>query len=270
MADVRALLKAKRTERGTVTKPSKASLGRSTREHPHTLAQSKRKLDNDSEASQELTVLPNSTHDGKRRKVEEPIINSQPPPPAPSSSSGFPSDFFSDPSRTPHLGGNSDDEDDLPAAQGPSTSSQLTVDAEFEAFERAIVAASKPTPHPPDKAIYTRATVYADPELVEEVPEGFPESVVDHSSGNRPQPVPIPLPSGAGPAGIATEEESETEKQKRREQDERELIMDRLVDEERAQEDADARVNALKARLETIKKKREVVRAEKAKQKQPG
>src|SRR5258708_18991327 len=270
MADVRALLKAKRTERGTITKPLKASIGRSTRVHPHTLAQPKRKLDNESE---EVAVFPNTTRDEKRRKVEEPASIPKPPRPVPSSSSsGFPSDFFSDPSKAPQLGGDSDDASIPPTAQGPSTSSQITVDAEFEAFERAIAAASKSASRPPDQAVFTHATVFADPELIEEVPEGFPESVVDRDSRSRPQPVPIPPPFGsgstAGPEPDTTM--TEIEKQKGREQDERELIMDRLVDEERAQEDADARVNALKARMEAIKKKREAVRAEKAKQKQAG
>jgi zinc finger protein 830 len=52
------------------------------------------------------------------------------------------------------------------------------------------------------------------------------------------------------------EDETEIDKSRKRLQEERELIMDRLLDEERAQEDADAKVSALKARLQAIKLKR--------------
>ncbi|WOO82164.1 Zinc finger protein [Vanrija pseudolonga] len=51
-------------------------------------------------------------------------------------------------------------------------------------------------------------------------------------------------------------EESEAEKRARLEREEREEIVARLEDEQRAQEDADSRVVALKARMEALKKRR--------------
>ncbi|WVO19455.1 uncharacterized protein IAS62_000741 [Cryptococcus decagattii] len=52
-------------------------------------------------------------------------------------------------------------------------------------------------------------------------------------------------------------EENESEKRERLQREEREDIMARLEEEERAQEDADSRVMALKQRMETLRKKRE-------------
>jgi zinc finger protein 830 len=46
-----------------------------------------------------------------------------------------------------------------------------------------------------------------------------------------------------------------------RDYEERELIMDRLLEEERAQEDADMRVHLMKKKLESLKKRREATRA---------
>ncbi|KAL1412566.1 hypothetical protein Q8F55_000313 [Vanrija albida] len=51
-------------------------------------------------------------------------------------------------------------------------------------------------------------------------------------------------------------EESEAERRARVEREEREEIVARLEDEQRAQEDADSRVVALKARMEALKKRR--------------
>ena len=48
-----------------------------------------------------------------------------------------------------------------------------------------------------------------------------------------------------------------------KEQEGRELIMDRLMEEEQAQEEADARVTALKTKLEALKARREAARAAK-------
>jgi zinc finger protein 830 len=62
-------------------------------------------------------------------------------------------------------------------------------------------------------------------------------------------------------------EQKEEELRQKREQDERELIMDRLLEEERAQEDADTRVLILKNRVETLRKKRQEAKANKTKTK---
>ena len=56
-------------------------------------------------------------------------------------------------------------------------------------------------------------------------------------------------------------EETEEEKLRRKEQEERELIMDRLIEEERAQEEADERVGLLKAKVEAMKRMREAKKA---------
>ena len=53
------------------------------------------------------------------------------------------------------------------------------------------------------------------------------------------------------------QEETEEEKRRRVEREERELIMDRLVEEERAQEEADLRVGLMRSRVEALKKARE-------------
>jgi len=53
----------------------------------------------------------------------------------------------------------------------------------------------------------------------------------------------------------------EEQLKKLKEQDERELIMDRLLEEERAQEEADAKVMLLKSRLDALKQKRQAARA---------
>ena len=55
----------------------------------------------------------------------------------------------------------------------------------------------------------------------------------------------------------------EEARRRRKEQDERELIMDRLLEEEQAQEEADARVSVLKNKLDALRKKREAAKAAK-------
>jgi zinc finger protein 830 len=60
---------------------------------------------------------------------------------------------------------------------------------------------------------------------------------------------------------VAVEELTEEEKRRWRAQEEAELVMDRLMNEERAQEEADARVSVMKARLEAMRRQREAKRA---------
>jgi zinc finger protein 830 len=62
---------------------------------------------------------------------------------------------------------------------------------------------------------------------------------------------------GAAEPTLEPEEEEQTRKQR----EEKELIMDRILEEERAQEDADERVAALKARLVAVKAKRVAAKA---------
>ncbi|KAG5651521.1 hypothetical protein H0H81_008358 [Sphagnurus paluster] len=170
----------------------------------------------------------NGENGAKRRRVG----------PAPS---GFPADFFSDPSRAITMTSDSDDEDadgvtttNTPLPTAPPT----VIDLEYERFQREMLQSAGP----PDKEdTYGRATVMAEPELVvmDEVPSEFT---------TQDQQMDVDLEK---------EKQSEEELVRRRkEQEERELIMDRLLDEKRAQEEADQRVAAMKARLEVLKKKR--------------
>ncbi|KAK8849783.1 hypothetical protein IAR55_005119 [Kwoniella newhampshirensis] len=62
---------------------------------------------------------------------------------------------------------------------------------------------------------------------------------------------------GAGEQTLEEPEETEAERRARLEREEREEIVARLEEEERAQEDADSRVTMLKQRMEMLRKKRE-------------
>lgn len=144
-----------------------------------------------------------------------------------------------------------EDEEEESTAQPSRSVGGPSVETEFEAFERAIAAASAKRAPTAPQDIFARATVFAEPELVDVdalEANGFPPEVSSTDG-----------PSKAGEAG-APEEEEETEAQKarRKEFEEKELIMDRIVEEERAQEEADDKVRSLKARLEAIKKQREL------------
>lgn len=157
------------------------------------------------------------------------------------SSAGFPDDFFSDPSRIPPIAENGFDEEEeevqnesAPAA--PITSTPL--DLEWERFQREVVNA------PDAKETYENATVFAEPVLVSEIPEGFP--------------VPETQPVSQEPHKV-----NEDEVRRQKELDDRELIMDRLLEEERAQEEADMKVVAMKNKLDLLRKKREAAKAAK-------
>ncbi|KAJ7178639.1 hypothetical protein C8R43DRAFT_1230148 [Mycena crocata] len=169
-----------------------------------------------------------SESDSKRRKVDDPA-------------SAFPSDFFSDPSRAP-LPPPSDEEEDDPmsAAPPPATTS---LDSEWERFQRDVVNVAN-APDPRDT--YENATIMAEPELASETPEGFP-------------------PQQAEDAPEQPNKHDLEDARRQREQDERELIMDRLLDEERAQEEADMKVTMMKNRLEALMRKRNAAKAAKLK-----
>ncbi|KAJ7726056.1 hypothetical protein DFH07DRAFT_246031 [Mycena maculata] len=167
-----------------------------------------------------------SDMESKRRKLEDP-------------SSQFPADFFSDPSRAP-LPPQSDDEEDedKPPAIQPVSAPATSMDAEWERFQRDVVNA---TDH---RETYENATIMAEPVFASETPEGFPPQQGD----------------GAPDQANKLEEE---EARRRKEQDERELIMDRLLDEERAQEEADMKVTVMKNRLDALMRKRNAAKAAK-------
>jgi zinc finger protein 830 len=109
------------------------------------------------------------------------------------------------------------------------------IDLEWQQFQRDVVNA------PELREVYDRATVIAEPEIASSVPDGFP-SVNEAEVTN---------------GSMKTEEDA----RRLKEQEERELIMDRLMDEERAQEDADLKVTLMKQKMALLKRKREAVKA---------
>ncbi|TDL25455.1 hypothetical protein BD410DRAFT_593106 [Rickenella mellea] len=153
-------------------------------------------------------------------------------------SSHFPAGFFSDPSRAPPAA-DDDDMEDSEATLAPSGKTQL--DLEWEAFQATVINAPEVEMEDDRQEAYARATIFAEPEMAPDVPQGFPSRLEG---------------TGDADAEAHVKEETEDDRRKRKEQEERELIMDRLVEEERAQEEADSRVGLLKAKLEALKKSR--------------
>ncbi|KAJ7475660.1 hypothetical protein FB451DRAFT_252125 [Mycena latifolia] len=171
-----------------------------------------------------------SDTESKRRKVD-------------SAGSSFPADFFSDPSRAPLPPPSDEEEDDPPSAQpgpAPAPAPATSLDSEWERFQRDVVNA------PDHRDAYENATIMAEPELASDTPEGFPP----HQTDDAPEE----------PNKLDLEEA-----RRRKEQDERELIMDRLLDEERAQEEADMKVTMMKNRLDALRRKRNAAKAAKLK-----
>lgn len=267
MADVRALLKAKRHEArithplafytktgqlrcsacGTLVSAWEGHLG--SKLHRTTVARLKeeerakeaRRLEEEHELEQ--VVRGKRKAEGQDSDSEESDVKRRRTDPLTDS---FPADFFSDPSRAviPPSDDSGDEADNLKST-APTTEVASTLDLEWEQFQRDVVNA--PDPNVLDlRDTYERATVMAEPELASETPEGFPSQEVEASSA---------LPSKM----------DEEEARRKKEQDDRELIMDRLFDEERAQEEADLKVTVMKGRLEALKKKREAARASKSK-----
>jgi zinc finger protein 830 len=195
----------------------------------------------------------------------------------------FPADFFSDPGRAPPRKGDDDDDEmdhdhgpDAKAGAAPPPAQPKTqFDMEWDAFERDMqqgLSSSRPaageneSPAAADpQEAYARATVAAEPELVvSRFEEGLP---VDHGAIAREGTAMAGAGAGAGGTDLeggrkVSEEELE---RRRKERDERELIMDRMMEEERAQEDAYGRVALLKNRVQMLKQKRELAKAKKGK-----
>ncbi|KAG9049104.1 hypothetical protein FS837_011116 [Tulasnella sp. UAMH 9824] len=272
MADVRALLKAKTKERAPQIQHPYAAYNASGQLRC-SLCATPIKFNNpaawkthlESKSHKQMVEREKSSAKGKRKAEEEMEVDSdggskkrrvspdaQERSKSPSAGpSGFPADFFSDPSRAPPELGMEDDEEESAAKPSRPTAGP-SVDSEFEAFERAIAAASAKRAPTASQDIFARATVFAEAELVDVdaiQANGFPPEVSSTDG-----------PSKAGGAAPPAEEEEETEAQKarRKELEEKELIMDRIIEEERAQEEADDKVRSLKARLEAIKKQREL------------
>jgi len=217
----------------------------------------------------------------KRRRVQEEeeedvdMQDEQASPPAANGKGGFPAGFFSDPSRAPPPRETTPEEEEVPqpppAAAAPPTlfppptepsapaAEPTALDLEFDSFLRDVLA---PPPSVEEDA-FARATVFAEPELAApELPQGFPSSLAPQAAAEPSAPAApvrrapnrtVQTATGEAPREV---EETEEEKRARKEQEEKELIMDRILDEERAQEEADERVESLKARLEAMKKAR--------------
>lgn len=198
----------------------------------------KRKADEDDEME--------DFEEPKRARLSEEDEDSQPPIPATNlqpNGGGFPADFFSDPSRALPIDA---DEDEGQVPENAPPKSKTEIDLEFEKFQAEILTKMNTSvddaePDEERRESYQRATVFAEAELVQAA-DGFPGRL---GQGEAVEEEP------------EQKEETEEEKRKRKEQEDRELIMDRLLEEERAQEEADARVGLLKARVEALKLARE-------------
>ena len=276
MADVRALLKAKREEVkvthplaaynknnqlrctacGTLVKYASAWEGHlGSKAHRITVARlrneekarEEQRLRQEAEEAQRLRVVQGKRKaeeddmdedmeegDTKRRRVGD-ATRTNP----------FPTDFFSDPSRAmPNAGEESAEEEDVAMNPNPPPlpAPPSEIDLEYERFQREMRLDA-----PDERDTYERATVFAEAELVvEQIPEGFPAAPGEDAQSDLQQKL------------------GEEEARRKKEQEERELIMDRLLDEERAQEEADMRVTAMKARLDALRKKREAKRSAQA------
>ena len=233
-----------------------------------------------------METVPHPTTMTKRQRTEEreDSIDSRRPP-------AFPADFFSDPERASLVRQRGDDDDDDNGEDEekmdeekskPKSKSQF--DTEWAAFERdmqqtlqqhpssspssgptttfatAAAAAEAVAEVSDPQERYARATIAAEPELVPQF-EGLP--VQQHGSRGVAGDVVVVTGEqgqGQGPnVSVSAEEE-----RRRRQLEEHELIMDRLLEEERAQEEADSRVAVLKSRVEMLKKKRQLARGKKA------
>ncbi|KAJ3775741.1 hypothetical protein FB446DRAFT_374273 [Lentinula raphanica] len=275
MADVRALLKAKRQEArithpfasynqsgqlrctacGTIVKHASAWEGhlgskihrtnvarlkeqerareeqrlREEKEEQEKILRGKRKAEEDD------VVMDDENISSLEILTKKPRLDEQP--------KGFPADFFSDPSRAIPLADEGPDEEEAgggeqPQGDAPATTSKEPLDSEWERFQREVVNA------PDYKETYENATIFAEPVLAPVVPEGFP--ILEASEPQEPTQM----------------DEEAVRRQK--ELDEREMIMDRLLEEERAQEEADMKVTAMKNKLELLRKKRQAAKVAKS------
>jgi len=162
--------------------------------------------------------------------------------------SGFPSDFFSDASRAipaeEDMDSDEDDEDDGPSAAAipPPAEPKGALDLEWEAFQREVINTDVAAEE--KEEAYARATVAAEEQLFDEL-EGFPAELAARRAAAQAGTEAVPDES-------LVEEETEQQKQARKEQDDRELIMDRILEEERAQEEADNKVAMMKVRGQSL------------------
>ena len=141
------------------------------------------------------------------------------------STDALPADFFS----RPRDASPSDAEMENENVQAePTGGASAELELEYRRFQRELLTIPDPL------EAYQSATVVAEAELVpEDSQRGFPAEDVAEA--------------------VTVDKQDE----RRRDEDEREMILDRLLDEERAQEDADMRVDLMKKRLEAAKRKRQ-------------
>ncbi|KAF8326508.1 hypothetical protein F5887DRAFT_879334 [Amanita rubescens] len=138
----------------------------------------------------------------------------------------LPADFFSQPRDASPIEVESENEN---VEVKPTAGTSADLELEYKRFQRELLTLPDPL------EAYERATVVAEAQLIpEESQEGFPAEIATEAHPN-----------------------AQKEEERRRDEDERELILDRLLDEERAQEDADMRVDLMKKRLEAVKRKRQ-------------
>lgn len=216
-----------------------ADQGEATR----TTVKRKVKQDDPSE-DEELQPMPSES---KKRKFTPDGVSEL----TPGHPSTFPSDFFSDPSRAPirSAGDDSGDEDGGNPIPIPREMTNNPIDLEWQKFQQEMLN-SNPTPDVQQTETFQRATVFAEAELLEEDMLGLPSQELSR-------------------ADVEVAEVSKNEESRgRKEEEEKELIMDRLFEEERAQEEADAKVVLLKGRLDALKKKRNEAKAAKVKKSQ--
>jgi len=260
MADVRALLKAKRQEARvnhplasyTTAGQLRCSICGTNIKHASAWdghLGSKAHRINVTRTKEEERAREQKQAQSSKRKADEDVLGDaakkQKTEPVGSAthSSTFPSDFFSDPSKVPPptaCDSDDDEVDSLPAAPAQASerhvaTGQSELDQEWIKFQHTVINA------PDAREAYDRATVFAEPELAPDATEGFPSLQGEKS------------PEAEGKLDA-------DEERRRKEQEERELIMDRLLDEERAQEEADMKVTLLKSRLEALRTKREAGR----------
>lgn len=158
----------------------------------------------------------------------------------------LPADFFSDLSHVPIP---------LPAALHDREKPMLpgrvmrpspvdpVLDEEWIRFQNDVLNA------PDRREAYEHATVVSEPQLISDLTEGYPK----RSRSDE-------LQAQQSEADLQMDEEASRQTKER---EERELILDRLDEEERAQEEADMRVSVMRNRLEAIRRKREAIRSAK-------
>ena len=258
-------------------------------------AASKRKAeDEEDEGEGEEEQMAMATGKKRQRTVEREIEPDARSTGTDTGAGAFPADFFSDPARAPpqtSTGGQDDDDDDddvemdhnhdrdakakakttTGAAAAPAPP-KTQFDMEWDAFERDMQQSLSSRPAAggneslaaadPQEA-YARATIAAEPELMESrFEEGLP--VVDGAIAQDGTTA-AGTTAGAVEEGGGRKVSEEELERRRKERDERELIIDRLMEEERAQEDAYGRVALLKNRVQMLKQKRELAKANKGK-----